>query len=106
EIESLKDEADLLVPDGGERPAVVARHVNTVQQIPPHGRTVEAAEEVHERRLSAAARPHDGDELSSAAVHVDSSERVHPRFGESVVLVEALDLDDRRRNIEAGGARH
>ena len=64
EIEALEDEAELLVADGGERVLVEAVDAHAVEQVRAVGRRVEAAEDVHQRRLAGAGRAHDGDELA------------------------------------------
>jgi hypothetical protein len=54
QVEALKDEADLAVADVSERVLVDPPHVEAVQPVGAGGRGVEAAEDVHQRRLAAA----------------------------------------------------
>src|SRR5205085_2440635 len=76
------------------------------EQITAGARLVEAAEDVHEGRLPAAAGPHDGHEASVLDRYVDPAEGVQPGFTELVVLVDVVDLQHRQRRIPCapGGA--
>jgi hypothetical protein len=94
EIEALEDETELAVADAGQLPLIEAGDVDSLEQVTPGSRTVETAEDVHERRLSAAARSHDGDERARLHGNVDPAECVQARLAELVILVNLLDLDD------------
>ncbi len=52
EIVALKDEAERFAPEPGERVRVEHGHVVTGEQIISRGRTIETAEQVHQRRLA------------------------------------------------------
>src|SRR5262249_52933697 len=81
-------------PDEGQRPLVVGRDVGPLKQVASGARAVEAAEDVHEGRLAAAARAHYGQEVAAVDFDADASERVDARFAEDVELVDVLDADD------------
>src|SRR5439155_11741092 len=57
QVEGLEDEADLLVADLGEGVVVERLDLAAVQDVAAAGRRVEAADEVHERRLPRPRRP-------------------------------------------------
>ncbi len=94
EVEALEHEADLLVADQCQSPLVEPGDVDAVEQVPTELGPVEAAEDVHERRLAAPARAHDGHELAALDRDADPAERVHARFTQVVVLVDVLDADE------------
>src|SRR5690606_25101920 len=54
---------------------------------------VEAAQDVHERRLARARRAHDGDELVAPDDEVDAAQRVDLLDADPVDLAERADLD-------------
>ena len=64
QIESLEDEADVSVADVGQPVAAEAVDALAVQFVGARGRPVQAAEDVHERRLSRSRSAHDGDHLA------------------------------------------
>ena len=61
QVERLEDEPDLLVPDPRQLVVVHLAHLLVVQQVAALRRRVEAADEVHERRLARPGRAHDRD---------------------------------------------
>ena len=95
EIEHLEHEPDLRVPHAGQLVAPEAGDVTAVEPVAAGGRGVEAAEQVHERRLAGAGGPHDGDELAGIDRHRDPAQGVHHVGPEHVVLCEPLGRDDR-----------
>jgi hypothetical protein len=56
-MERLEDEADLAVADLGELVLGEPRHLLIAQEVLARGRRVEAAEQVHQRRLARSRRP-------------------------------------------------
>jgi len=60
EVERLKDEANLLVPDAGELVVVHLARLLAVQQVGALAWRVQAANQVHQRRFARAGRSHDG----------------------------------------------
>jgi len=52
QVEALKHEADLPVADLGELIAREARDVPLLKEVPPASGPIEAAEDMHERRLA------------------------------------------------------
>ena len=65
QIEALENEADLAVANVGQLIAVEPGNIDAIEQIAPAGRAIEAAEHVHHRRFSRAARAHDRDEFAA-----------------------------------------
>ena len=63
QVEGLEDEADFLVADAGELVVVEFADQLAVEPVLALGRRVEAADQVHQRRLAGAGRSHDGDVL-------------------------------------------
>src|SRR5204863_3216345 len=89
-------------PNLRELVAAEARDVLTVDEIAPFGRRVEAAEQVHERRLAGAGRAHDGEELAALDRNADATQRVHGVPTQVVVLGQRLGEDDHGSEPEAG----
>ena len=82
QVEALEHEADVPVADLGEAVAVEpGRRSRRRARRSPGGRRVEAAEEVHERRLAGAGGPDDGHVLVAVDVEVDALEGLPPRRG-------------------------
>jgi hypothetical protein len=52
QVELLEHEADLAVPDSGQCALAEIAHVLPAEPIAARGRDVEAAEDVHQRRLA------------------------------------------------------
>src|SRR5207247_7331939 len=64
-------------------------------------RPVEAAEDVHQRRLAGAGCSHDRDELPPRDGEVDSLEGVNVHVTQAVGLGDAAEIDDRVRYARA-----
>ena len=79
QVEALEHEPDLRVADARQLVVRQLRHVAAVQQIAAARRPIQAAEDVHERRLARARRPDDGHELAGGDVERDAAEGVHRR---------------------------
>src|SRR5690606_22281230 len=92
EIETLEDEAELLVAQVRELVAVELVDIDAVQQVGAAGRAVEAAEHVHQRRLAGAARTHEGDEFALVDVERDAANGMNGNLARLVDLVDVLDL--------------
>jgi hypothetical protein len=95
QVEALEDEADLRVADLGPLVAVETRDVDAVQPVGARGRPVEAAQDVHERRLAGARGAHDGDQLPGLDREVDPLQGVNLDLAHLVDLRQVADLDDR-----------
>jgi len=91
QVERLEDEADLLPADARELIVVEALDGAPVELVSPCGRAVEAAEDVHERRLAGAGRTHDRDVLPTRDLEVERSQRLdqHRSVGLEVGLRDA-----------------
>ena len=75
-MEELEDEADLLAAQLRERVLVEPRDVDAVDQDRARRRRVEPGDQAEQRRLAAARRPDDRDELSAAESCIDSGCRM------------------------------
>src|SRR5882724_2060469 len=60
QVEPLKDKSNLAVADGRQLLLIKTRYFDSLQVVLPGGWLIEAAENVHERGLAAAAGAHDG----------------------------------------------
>ena len=94
EIEVLEYIADLTgayvgVPEAGQ-----PFDATTVEQVVPIGRSVEQADDVEQRRLAAAARPHDGNELAFFNGQIYAVERVMLGITDPEPLFEVFQIDD------------
>ena len=76
QVEALEHEAERLVADARELVGVQPRDLLAVEAKLARRRLVEAAEDVHQRRLARARRAHHRDEL--ALVHATASPRAAP----------------------------
>src|SRR5690606_21725718 len=95
QVEALEDEAERAPPEVGPAALVVARDVGAVEDEPPAAGLVEQAEDVEQRGLAAAARPHDGDELAGPGLERDVVERGRLHLVGGIDLTEAFGLDER-----------
>ncbi len=82
EIEALEDEAEARAADAGEFRLLEPRDVDAVEEVPPAGRTIEAAQDRHQRRLARSRRAHDGDEFAALDRQADALERLHLRVAD------------------------
>ena len=96
QVELLEDEPDLLVADLGQLGLAHLRDVGAVQLVVPAGRVVQAAEDVHQRRLARPRRPHDRDVVTRLDVQRDTPQRVHLTRVGAVDLRDVLHRQDRR----------
>ena len=75
QVEALEDEAEEMTADPRLMAGVEVADADAVEGIGAGGRPVEAAQDVHRRRLARAAGPHDGDELAARNGEVDAFQR-------------------------------
>src|SRR5438105_8240279 len=95
QVVGLEHEADVLVADPGQLIVGELSDVLAREHIGAAVGHVEAAEHVHERRLSRARRAHDRDELRGADVEVHAAERIYRDLTpDAVGLRDAAKLDD------------
>jgi hypothetical protein len=102
QIEALKDEADFLVADEGERFFVVPRNVGSFEKVTTGTGTIETAEHVHEGGLAAAACAHDGHEFAPRDAEAYTTQSVYACFAQVVVFVDVFDADHRGSSAIAG----
>ena len=70
------------------------RHIASLKQIPSGAEAVQAAEDVHERRLAAATRAHDGYKFTALNLKADTAQSVYPCLSKIVVFVRVFDLEN------------
>ena len=97
QVEALEHEADLPVAHLGQLVAREPGDIPAVEQVVAAGRPVEAAEDVHERRLAGPGRSGDRDELAGLDGEAHAPERTHLDVAHGVDLGDVLDRDDRFR---------
>src|SRR5262249_35807099 len=80
QVEALKHKTNLAIANGSELDLGVLRHIYAVEQIMAARGPVEAAKNVHECRLTAAAGAHDGHKLTARNFQSHPAECVHTGF--------------------------
>ncbi len=93
EVELLEHEADAPAPHGREPAVAEAADVAPVDADGAAGRSLQCADDVHQRRLPGARRADDDDELARRHQQVDAVERPH-RWRSGVVLGDPAELED------------
>ena len=99
QVEALEDQADLPVPDVRQLIVVEIADVDPVEQVPAVRRRVEAADQVHQRRLAAARAAHDRQVVAAVDPEIDVAEGVDGDLAQSV------DLRDLRQHHQRTGRR-
>ena len=88
QVEGLEDETDLLVADARQLVVVHLADLFAVEEVGALRGRVEAANQVHQRRLARARRPHDGDVF--AAVDQDG----HAAQGVNLLVAHLIGLPE------------
>ena len=83
QVAVLKDEAQPVAPERGERAVRDRSHVLAVQQDAAVGRAVERGEQGEQRGLAAAAFAHHGDKFALRHPEADPAQRGHPAPAEA-----------------------
>ena len=100
QVERLEDEADFLVADAGQFVVIEFADEMAVEPVIALAGSIEAADEVHQRRFAGAGGSHDGDVLVALDAQVDAAQGMHLLLGAHVVgLPEVLG----RRSCRSGG---
>ena len=99
QVEPLKHEADLAVADLREFVVVQPRDVAVLEPVLARGRTIEAAEDVHERRLAGSRRSDDRHELSFFDVERDAAQRADGNVADLVGLDQLADPEQRHQLV-------
>ena len=94
EIERLKHEADLLVAHRGQLVIVHRLDRRAVEDVLPGGGAVEAADDVHERRLAGTGGSHDGHVLAVIDDEIDAAQRKDVLRPELVGARERVHFDE------------
>lgn len=93
EVEGLEDEADVDVARLGALAFVEAGYVSPAEEVVAARRPVQESENVHERRLAAAARPHEGHVLTLVHGERHALEGLELAAGEAVGLADVTQLE-------------
>jgi hypothetical protein len=94
QVERLEDESNLLVPDPRQLVVVHRRDFLGVQQVAALRRRVEAANQVHQRRLPGSGRSHDGDILAALDSDRDAPEGVDLLPAHDIGLPQIAGFDE------------
>ena len=89
QLELLEDETDFLAADVRELLLVEVANHAPMQDVFAGGGRIEAADDVHERRLSAARRAEDGEELALLNIQVDAPQDRGELVAHPVLLDDA-----------------
>src|SRR5690606_2472753 len=95
QMKRLEDEAELAIANRRKAPVRKAAHVLAAEQDRAFGRPIDEAEEVQQRALAAARRPHHGDELTGLDRDADVLQRNGFHAVRAVDLVDVRESDDR-----------
>ena len=104
----LEDEADLMIPDGGELVVCHVGGVDPLNQILSLRRHIEGTDDVHEGRLARTGLADDGDEFPMVDVYADTVVRMHLLGTHLVDFANVFELQERhlpvmlRRDIGTG----
>ena len=93
QVEGLEDEPDLLVANASQLVVVHLADLLLVEKVGALAGCVEAADQVHQRRLAGTRRPHDGDVLAAFDRDRDTLERVNLLIAHDVGLPQISRLD-------------
>jgi len=94
QVEGLEDEADLLVADAGQFVVAQVAHQVAVDEVIAFGGRVQAADQVHQRRLARSRRPHDGDILAALDLEVHAGDGMNLLVAHDVRLPQVVGADD------------
>src|SRR5207237_87384 len=97
-IERLENKTDFSISNRGQFVIVHFRDVFPIEFIAPGSRGIQTTKHVHQRRLSAAARAHDGDVFVLMNLQRHSAQRAHGLFAHHVILGDVFDVDDELTN--------
>ena len=105
QIEALEHEADAPAADARQRRLIQLRDVDALEQVVAAGRAIEAAEDVHQRRLARTGGAHDGDELAAVNGEAHAAQRVHLGVAQPIDLGHIAHDDDRLAGLPPGPRR-
>src|SRR5574341_312830 len=94
QVVGLKYKADLLVANYSQLFVVQFAHILVVEDIVPVGGPRQTAEDVHQRALAGAGRPHDRHELALLDLQADSVQRSHAGVAHAVYFLQVNGFDD------------
>ena len=96
QIEGLKNESDFLVAHCCQLVVAHCLDCRAIEDVFAGGRPVEAADDVHERRLSRSGRTHDRDVLAMLDDEIDAAQRVNLLRSELIDARQLVHFDQVR----------
>src|SRR5256885_7729534 len=94
QVKTLENKTKFVIPNVGKLITIEPRNVDTIEEITPLSWTVEAAEEIHERRFTGTACAHESDEFAASNLERNATDRLHLHFAGVVSLVHILQPND------------
>src|SRR4030095_1132345 len=98
EIETLEDEAELLVAQIRERIAVQAVYVHAIEDVVATRRSIQTAKKIHERGFAGSGSSHHCEHLTTLHLQVDAAQRMHLVMAHPIDLRDSLNPDHFRRH--------
>ena len=92
-MEELEDEADLLAPHARQFVVGQAGHVAAVEVVAAAVGAVEQADDVEQRGLAGAGRPHDGEVFAGRDVEADAAQGMHFLVADGEDALDAGECD-------------
>jgi hypothetical protein len=93
-IEVLENETEFLISNVGKLIAIELRNIGAIKKISAASRTIEAAENIHKRRLARSARTHKRDKLAAPNLQRNAAHRVHFHFTGTISFVHVGKTND------------
>ena len=90
----LEDEAQLLVPDGGQLPAAHPADIPAIQTVGALGGDVQTTDDVYTGGFARAGLPHDGDEFTPVYLEGDVVGGFHEGIAHLVILADRVELNE------------
>jgi hypothetical protein len=97
EVEVLEHEADLVPSDARQGIVIETADLVAVERVATGRWPVQTAEDVQERRLAGARRPHDSHELTALDRQGYAIQRGYASHTEAVIPMHVFDVDQRHR---------
>src|ERR1700682_4853110 len=92
QIKSLKDKPYFAVANSRQLVFLKPGDIDAFEQMLARAGFVQASKNIHERGFTAAARAHDGDELSAPDLETYAAQGMNLCFTQVIALVNVLDL--------------
>src|SRR5438552_1298704 len=96
EIVALEDEAKKIAPEQSALVAGEGSDIGAAKEIATARWSIEAAEDIHRRRLAGARRTHDGNKFAARDGEVDAGQCAHEARALAIKLLDPFEGDKRR----------